>query len=304
MLIFKPPAAAQDDFLGGLPVHQGGHVAPHSSGAGRRGQWHLIADVLSQITTQGGRKRWCTGISEKSPKTQLPNRRVGGAIPPAEAIERLQASTFFLTVPLRLLQRLRQLRLPLTDELLHVGSGAARRALVISDFPIFPAPVPRDVALDQRRASSARCERVAGVRRAVQISHTSSKTFCKCSAFSSLHARRRASASVPSSCLSRSSMRRRWCERSASTARPLGGRPLGHLSSRSSAATFLVSASMATSMKGYGLPPKRFHLPSGDAGARTLQRLRYRNRFFGAGPARLPPCPARPGSPPQSTLVR
>ena len=46
------------------------------------------------------------------------------------------------------LQRLLQLRLPLTDELLHVGSGAARRALVISDFPIFPAPVPRDVALE------------------------------------------------------------------------------------------------------------------------------------------------------------
>ena len=60
---------------------------------------------------------------------------------------------------------------------------------------------------NQRRASSARCERVAGVRRAVQISHTSSKTSCECSVFSSLHARRRASASVPSSCLSRSSMR-------------------------------------------------------------------------------------------------
>ena len=69
-----------------------------------------------------------------------------------------------------------------------------------------------------------------------------------------------------------------------------------------SAATFLVSASMATSMKGYGLPPKlvhglqavvaslrpvlvhpeavqkRLHLPSGDAGVAhlgLLQRLRY-----------------------------
>ena len=42
----------------------------------------------------------------------------------------------------RLPQRLRQLRLPLTDELFHVGSAAARRALVISNFPIFPAPFP------------------------------------------------------------------------------------------------------------------------------------------------------------------
>ena len=75
----------------------------------------------------------------KVPKNSAPEPRVGGAIPPLLfdcASTSLQ----------RLLQRLRQLRLPLTDELLHVGSGAARRALVISDFPIFPAPVPRDVA--------------------------------------------------------------------------------------------------------------------------------------------------------------
>ena len=101
-------------------------------------------EMGARFGLEGGRKRWCTGISEKSPKTQLPN----GAIPPAEATERPLLFDCASTSLHRLLQRLRQLRLPLTDELLHVGSGAARRALVISDFPIFPAPVPRDVALE------------------------------------------------------------------------------------------------------------------------------------------------------------
>ena len=29
-----------------------------------------------EVWRRGGRKRWCTGIFEKSPKTQLPNREV------------------------------------------------------------------------------------------------------------------------------------------------------------------------------------------------------------------------------------
>ena len=43
-----------------------------------------------------------TGISEKSPKTLLPNRGGGGAIPPAEATES-PTPTSFLTVPTSLL---------------------------------------------------------------------------------------------------------------------------------------------------------------------------------------------------------
>ena len=42
------------------PHHQGGHVAPHSSRSGRRGQWHLmLADILSQIN---GRKHATTQV--------------------------------------------------------------------------------------------------------------------------------------------------------------------------------------------------------------------------------------------------
>ena len=92
--------------------------------------------------------------SPKSPrKLSSRTEAVGGAIPPAEATERPQAPSF-LTVPLRLYnvrQRLRQLRLPLTDKLLHVGSGAAQR-VVISDFPISQRPY--HVMSNQRRASA------------------------------------------------------------------------------------------------------------------------------------------------------
>ena len=147
--------------------------------------------------------------SPKSPR-KLPNRGGGGAIPPAEATERPQAPTSFL-----------MLSVPLTDERLHIGSGAA---LVISDFPIFPPPVPRDVALEPAQGKlSPLCAHVAGVRRAVQISRTFQDFLRVLGILESSRARRRTSTSAPSSS-SRSLMRRRWCERSASSSASSRGR--------------------------------------------------------------------------------
>ena len=109
--------------------------------------------------------------------------------------------------------------LALTDEL-HVGSGCSA-ALVISTFQFSHRPVPRDALEPGGQAQPA--VRRGRVRRAAQILHTSS---CECS-----HARRRTERAVQ--LLIEELDGRRWCERSASSsafARPLGGRPLGHLS--------------------------------------------------------------------------
>ena len=61
---------------------------------------------------------------------------------------------------------------PATDKLLHIGSGAARRALVISDFPIFPPPVPRDVALEPAQGKlSPLCARGRGAKSRADFAH-------------------------------------------------------------------------------------------------------------------------------------
>ena len=110
------------------------------------------------------------GVAGKGGAQGSPKRKTQLTAGGAEATE-AQAPTSFLMLSAPLLL-VRQLRLPLTDELRRIGSGAARRALVISDFPIFPPPVPRDIALKPAQGKLARCERVAGVR-AVQMPHTS-----------------------------------------------------------------------------------------------------------------------------------
>ena len=130
------------------------------------------------------------------------------------------------------LQRLLQLRLPLTDELLHVGSGAARRALVISDFPIFPAPVPRDVALEpaQGKLSPLRA-RGRGAKSRADLAHLF-QDFLR--VLGILELARKASGfreravqllieELDAAALVRAQR---------VFARRLGGRPLGHLSSR------------------------------------------------------------------------
>ena len=118
---------------------------------------------------------WLGGVAGKggaqgSPKSprKLSSRTagVGGAIPPAEATERPQAPTSFLTVPLRVPLRL-----------YNVSDSSACHSLMSSSAsgwgPSSSSSPHRArhvmPASNQRRASSARCERVAGVRRAVKI---------------------------------------------------------------------------------------------------------------------------------------
>ena len=165
--------------------------------------------------------------SPKSPrKLSSQTEGVGDAIPPEECHR--EAQSLFDALCASSSTSL-QLRLPLTNELLHIGSGLSSLIFQFSHRPYHVISLS-----NQRRTSSARCARVAGVRRAVQISHTSSKTSCECSVFSSSRARRRTS-SAPSSCSSRSSSGGAGASARPQAARlrePLGGRPLGHLSSR------------------------------------------------------------------------
>ena len=108
------------------------------------------------------------GWPEKAVPRKLSSQTegVGGAIPPEEATERLQAPTslLMLSVPLHLYSS--------TDKLLHIGSGAARQALVISDFPIFPPPVPRDIALEPAQGKlSPLCARGRGAKSRADLAH-------------------------------------------------------------------------------------------------------------------------------------
>ena len=99
------------------------------------------------LAWRGGRKRWCTGIFEKSPKTQLPNRG-GWRCNPASGGYREAPGSHLLfdcasTCASTSLRSLRHL--PLTDELLIVGSG--RAAWRSPDVPKYPLHVPRSISL-------------------------------------------------------------------------------------------------------------------------------------------------------------
>ena len=118
--------------------------------------------VSAESGEMGGRKRWCTGISKKSPASK-PRR----CSPARGGYREAPGSHLLFDCASTSLQRLQQL--------CHLRP---------SNFPT--ARTTLMSLSNQRRASSARCARVAGVRRAVQILHTSFKTSCKCSVFLSL----------------------------------------------------------------------------------------------------------------------
>ena len=181
--------------------------------------------VSRGLAWRGGRKRWRAGISEKSPKNSAPEPRgleVQSRQQRLQRGPRLPPPFLMLSVPLRLYSSAcHALMSSFTSVRGLLGKPSSSLTFQFSNRPYHVMSLS-----NQRRASSARCARVAGVRRAVQISHTSSKTSCKCSVFLSSHARRRTSTSAPSSCSSRSSMRRRWCERSASSSASSRGRCL------------------------------------------------------------------------------
>ena len=191
--------------------------------------YRVVSAESGEMGARFGLEGWPEKVVHRDLRKVLPNRG-GWRCNPASGGYR-EAPTSFLTVPLRLYNvsynvshssACHSLMSSFTSVRGLLGEPSSSLTFQFSQRPYHVMSLS-----NQRRASSARCERVAGVRRAVQISHTSSKTSCECSVFSSLHARRRASASVPSSCLSRSSMRRRWRERSASSSASSRGRLVG-----------------------------------------------------------------------------
>ena len=175
-------------------------------------------------------------IFEKSPKTLLPNRGSWRCNPASGGYREAPGSHLLFDSTCTSLRRLRQLRLPLTDELLHVGSGAARRALVISGLPIFPAPVPRDVALEpaQGKLSPLRA-RGRGAKSRADLAHLF-QDFLR--VLGILELARKASGFRERAVqllieeLDAAALVRALGLKQRILARPLGGRPLGHLSSR------------------------------------------------------------------------
>ena len=91
--------------------------------------------------------KWCTGIFEKFPKTQLPNRG-GWRCNPASGGYR-EAPDFHLLFDCASacastsLRRLRQLRMPLTMS----SSSSGRGGGLISNVPKYPLHVPRSISL-------------------------------------------------------------------------------------------------------------------------------------------------------------
>ena len=168
-----------------------------AAGAGRRGQWRLmLADILSQIN---GRKHATTQVApnlaysdpemaEIALRNTIESRgsyRVN-EIAWSEKVyrfvsaksgemglevqsrqrrtERLQAPTSVLTLRVRLYD--------VSDSSACRRFGAARRALVISGLPIFPAPVPRDVALELAQGKlSPLCARGRGAKSRADLAH-------------------------------------------------------------------------------------------------------------------------------------
>ena len=173
------------------------------------------------------------GISEKSPKTQLPSG--GWRCSPSRGGYREAPGSHLLFDALCASTSLR-LRLPPTDELLHVGSGAARRALVISDFPIFPPPVPRDVALEPAQGKlSPLCACGRGAKSRADLAHLFQDFLRALGIFelarkaSDFHER---AVQLLIEELDAAALVQALGLKQRVFARPLGGRPLGHLSSR------------------------------------------------------------------------
>ena len=157
---------------------------------------------------------------QKIPKNSASKTEEVGGVPPEEATERPQTPTFLLTlsVPLRLYN-------VSNSSACHslISSFTSVRGLGPSSSPTFQfshRPYHVMSLSNQRRASSARCARVAGVQdflRALGILKLARKV------------------GLPrSSCLSRSSdaaaLVRALGLKQRVFARPLGGRLLGHLS--------------------------------------------------------------------------
>ena len=121
---------------------------------------------LGGVAGKGG-----AGISEKSPKTQLPNRGGWRCNPASGGYREAPGSHLLFDSTCTSLRRLRQLRLPLTDELLLVvwGCSASPRHLWPSNFP---APVPHDVALEPAQGKlSPLCARGRGAKSRADLAH-------------------------------------------------------------------------------------------------------------------------------------
>ena len=148
---------------------------------------------------EGGRKRWCTGIFENlensapEPGLEVQSRQ--------RRLQRPQAPTslLMLSVPLRLY----------SSACSFTSVRGCSASLVISDFPIFPPPVPRDVALEPAQGKlSPLCAR--GGREEQCRSRTPLPRLPASARYSRARTQGVGERAVQLS--SRSSMRRRWCE--------------------------------------------------------------------------------------------